>query len=111
MTQNYPQMAQIWRPDLRTFSAIFFAVPQTFLLLECMSSPSPSSFTILAGWGDTFPSLARLNRQSVEVEKQSPDDYAYFYDYDYHYNYHDYHDHYYDDDFIIVMMMIIMMQS
>ena len=42
MIQNgpkLPQMAQKWRPDLRTFTAIFFtekAVPQTFLLLECM---------------------------------------------------------------------------
>ena len=24
MAQNYPQIAQIWRPDLRTFSASFF---------------------------------------------------------------------------------------
>ena len=42
MAQNgpkLPHMAQKWRPDLHTFSAIFFtekAVPRTFLLLECM---------------------------------------------------------------------------
>ena len=52
MAQKLPKMAQKWRPDLCTFSAIFLsekAVPQTFSLLECMDCSSCNGTVFLTG--------------------------------------------------------------
>ena len=56
-TQNYPQMAQKWCPDLRTFPHFFLtekAVPQTFSLLECMHRGKGYMRLreIFQGWGN-----------------------------------------------------------